>query len=124
MIILSFIGGGIFIALLYFTFSTIAPALNRMFAMVWSEDTQIKSEAVDRIKELYVNGELPEESALLMASVETGESESNILAAFNAMDAEDLAKIIRGKPRSMPLRALSVMESVMKRNIKRTGRRS
>ena len=78
----------------------LAPWLNKeVFSRIWSEEDRpmVAREAIDRIKELCIDGNVPEETAILMAAKEHGLNERQLLNSFSADDAKDLIRILSGK---------------------------
>lgn len=96
----------------------LCPFTNRFFALIWREPDIEKNDIAERIKALYVDGDVPEETALMMASVESGQSKESILGAFNAANAIDLANIIKKKPREFNTILSQLMESGYKKNMR------
>lgn len=64
----------------------LAPWLNKeVFSRIWSEETKqvIAREAIDRIKELCIDGNVPEETAVLMAAKEHGLDTHQLFSNFD-----------------------------------------
>jgi hypothetical protein len=59
----------------------------------------MNKEVLERIKELYVDYDVPEETAILIASKEHMLSEDEILGSLNAIDAKDFMDILLGNKR-------------------------
>jgi hypothetical protein len=93
------------------------PWANKFFSMIYNENHTDRMEVVQRIKDLYVDGDVPAESALLMAATESGKSEKEILNAFGAMNAIDLMDRIKGNPRGALALLRDLLESGYKKNM-------
>ena len=74
----------------------IGPKLNKMFSWIWREEEHplVKRETQERLKELFVDGTVPNETALIMAAKEQGVEEEQLLAFYGAMNANDLRNIV------------------------------
>ena len=83
------------------------PWLNKhFFSRIWQEETRplVAREVIDRIKELCVDGDIPEETAVMIAAKEHDVSEATMLEAFNAEDAKELVRILSSKkPNFFPM---------------------
>jgi hypothetical protein len=99
----------------WFMAKYVCPRTNKFFALIWNERDDEKLAVAARIKELYVDGDVPEETALMMAAAESGQSKESILNAFDAVDASDLAKIMRQKPRT----AMNIMTQMLDNGYKK-----
>ena len=77
----------------------ILPWCNKhVFSRIWSEERPVVArEAIDRIKELCIDGDIPEETAVLMAAQEQNLTEQEMLVAFSAKDAKELVAILTNK---------------------------
>ena len=78
----------------------LAPWLNKeVFSKIWSEESKpmIAREAIDRIKELCIDGDVPAETAVLMASKEHGLDERQLLSNFDVADAKELIRMLSAK---------------------------
>lgn len=76
------------------------PWLNRnIYSRIWSEEPRpvVTREAIERIKELCVTGDVPEDTAILIAAKEYNVSEHEFLAAFDANDAAELVMTLISK---------------------------
>ena len=98
-----------------------APWLNKnFFSKIWREETRpvVAREVIDRLKELCVDGDVPAETAVLMAAQENDVSEETMLAAFNADDAQELIKILSSKkPNFVPM-LLKKMVNLDRKNMR------
>jgi len=105
----------IFVALKY-----LVPSINKMFSIIWEDETFTQGKEIrKRAKELMVDSEIPEETAVLMASKEMRVSEENLLNAVEAMSPADLKKIITGKNVDM----ISIISGKLSKALKsKTGR--
>jgi len=65
----------------------LSPILNRFFSMIWSEEERpmVKKETQDRLNELFIDGDVPDETGLIMAAKEQGVEEEELLAMFEGM---------------------------------------
>lgn len=108
----------IVLATVYLMVKYVCPFTNRFFAMVWNERDDDKQAVLEKIQKLYVDGDVPEETALMMASTESGQSRESILNAFNTTSAVDLANIIRKRSRNAMLVISQLLESGYKRGMK------
>jgi hypothetical protein len=106
-----------FLVSTYVITTYLEPFFNKFFAMIWTENNKIKSSAVDRLQELYVDSDKNEEALLLQASIEENVSREQILRTFNAVDARDLAAILRGKPRDFFTKLNKLTEKKSKKNM-------
>ncbi|HAH32913.1 MAG TPA: hypothetical protein DCL44_11435 [Elusimicrobia bacterium] len=91
---------GVILAYFFFKALFVFPLwLNRnLFSKIWHEEKPVvDKETIKRIKELCVDDEVSEETAVLMTARETGESEQNIYAAFDVSDARELVSLLAGK---------------------------
>ena len=91
---------------------------NGFFSMIWSEQT-MNDDVKARLKELYVDSDVPEETGLLIASVEQEMQEEEILRAFSALDANDLSSIIKKNPRDSLSKLISIVEKKRMKNTRR-----
>lgn len=107
---------GFFVSVVIIT-KYLEPFFNKMFAKVWKENNALKTSTVERLNELYVDSDKNEEALLLQASIEENVSREQMLNAFNAIDAKDLAAILRGKPRDFFTRLNKLAEKKSKKNM-------
>ncbi len=98
------------------------PWLNRhIFSKVWHEEDRapVARETVERIKELCVDGDVPEETAVVMAARESGLSEEQLLNHFDAKDAEELVRILSHKKPQLASYVLKKIMSLDRANMRR-----
>jgi hypothetical protein len=81
------------IAVVYLT-----PVTNRILGLIWEDPTERRRKKIlKRLRELHVDGNIPEETAVLMAAKEYNASEQAILDVVGAVDARDVAKLVTGR---------------------------
>ena len=76
------------------------PWMNKhVFSKIWCEEPrkQVARETIDRLKELMVDSDVPEETALLMVAKEQDINAEDVLNSFDADDAKDLIRILSAK---------------------------
>lgn len=93
----------------------VLPVTNKMFSLLW-EDPQERQrrKILKRLKELCVDGTIPEETAVLLASAERQSSEEHLLDVIGALSSSDVRGVLLGK-RS----ALGVLTHELERAVKR-----
>lgn len=91
---------------------------NKIFSCIWSEQ-EVNNDVKKRLKELYVDSDVPEETGLLIASQEQKMKEEELLRAFGALDANDLSNIIKKNPRDTLTKLISVVEKKRMKNTRR-----
>ena len=106
-----------FLVSVYYITEYLEPFFNKFFAKIWQENNTIKQSAAERLKELYVDSDKNEEALLLQASIEENVSREQTLNFYNAVDAKDLAAIIRGNPRDLFTKLNKLAEKKSKRNM-------
>ena len=111
-----------FMVSVYVITTWLEPFFNKFFAKIWSENNTIKASAADRLKELYIDSDKNEEALLLQASIEENVSREQMLRAFNAIDAKDLAAILRGKPRDFFTKLNKLAEKKSKKGMYGKGK--
>lgn len=85
----------------------LARPFNILTRNIWGPETnKIRLETLERVRQLYIDEDVPAESAVLMATKEDGVSEEELYAACKAIDAKDLVDILTGSNRSR-LRAMA-----------------
>jgi len=107
--------------LFYITFKILLKVegkTNWFFSKIWSEK-EINKDTRKRLKELSVDSDVPEETALLIASKEQKLKEEELIRAFNALDAKDLAKMIKGNKRDMLSNLITAMDKSRFKNTRR-----
>lgn len=119
---ISFIGILILVAVICWALNTLLPWLNKhIFSKIWSEETRpaVARETIDRIKELCVDGDVSEETAILMAAKENNLTEDELLASFNASDAKELVSILSGKNSNMLSVVMKKLSNLDRVNMRR-----
>ena|SRR3990172_4433157 len=103
------------VATIYVSTKIIAPITNRIFASIWNDNEVVSADTIKRIKELYMDGEVPIETAVMMASTETGVDRGEILKALGASSPNDVAHIMRGGRASFLFRLARTMDKNRKK---------
>lgn len=113
--------GLIVIGVIAFGLFVLAPLTNKLFAYIWSEDETpvVQKETKERLDELFVDSDVPEETAVLMTAVEQNIDEKKVLEMFGAMNAKDLKNIMASK-NSGVMRVLGILDKASKKNMKRS----
>ena len=119
---LPLIGLGIIIwAILVLGQNRMLPWLNkRIFSKIWCEEPrkQVARETIDRLKELMVDGDVPEETALLMVAKEQDIEAKDILQSFDADDAKELIQLLSAKNPSFTTYMFKRMRDLPKKNMR------
>ena len=80
---------------------------------IWEPETnKVRKETVKRLRELYVDQDIPAETAVLMTTSEEGITEEELYSAFRAIDANDLMDIITSTKKSRLTMALRLMRKI------------
>ena len=75
----------------------LTPAVNKMFSYIWEDPSNKQRQIIaNRIKELHVDGNVPEETAVMLAGQELNVDEQQILDELGAMRPSDLRGIVTG----------------------------
>lgn len=117
---LIFLNLGLVIAMWLIATFILTPIVNKWFAAIWAEEERpmIKRETQERLNELFVDGEVPEEVGLVMASKEQGIEEQEMLALYNAVNAKDLSRIVRHKKEDQVTELFKFLDKLSKINMK------
>jgi len=102
----------------------IGPWLNKhFFSFIWSEEEKpiIKREVQERLEDLFVDGDVPDETALVMAAKEANMDEQELLNMFNAVSPKDLKRIMTGRDNKLMklYKVLDMLGSANKRGMRR-----
>lgn len=83
--------GGIYVAMV------MAPLVNKLMSLIWQDPSErYRARAIARIKELCVDGNVPDEAALLMAAKEMDISEEMFKEALDGLTPSTLRAIAKG----------------------------
>jgi hypothetical protein len=119
---LPLIGLGIIIwAILILGQTKMLPWLNKhIFSKIWCEEPrkQVARETIDRLKELMVDGDVPEETALLMVAKEQEIEAKDILQSFDADDAKELIQLLSAKNPSFSSFLFKSIRNLPKKNMR------
>lgn len=98
----------------------ITPKTNEMFSEIWSEEEhpKIKRETQERLNDLFVDGDIPAETALVIAAREESIEEKELLAMFGALDAKDLKAILRARGPTRVVDIFKVLDGISKRGMR------
>ena len=98
-----------------------APWVNESFSKIWAEEERpiIKRDTQERLQELFLDGDVPEETAVLMAAKEQNMEEEELLAMFNAVNARNLANIFKSKGPSRIGSVLRVIDGISKKGMRK-----
>lgn len=107
--------GAFVIAILY-----VGPAANKFLSHIWSEEELpvVKRETKERLDELFIDGDVPEETAVLMTATEENMEEKELLEMFQAVDAKDLKSIVTSKGSKFSL-IFGALDKIGKKNMRR-----
>lgn len=95
------------------------PFFNRGFSLIWSDPSERqRKEALARLNELYVDGQVPEEVAVLLASKERNATEEELMNLVGMVGTSDMKAVLTGKKTLLGV-MLNEIESVVKKNTKR-----
>ncbi len=76
----------------------LTPWFNRFFSLIWEDPSERERRKIlKRLKELHVDGNVPEETAALMVSSEFNTSVENVLEAVGVLTVGELKGILTGK---------------------------
>lgn len=86
------------VAVLALSVMYVMPATNSLFGLIWQDPTDRQRAAVARrLKELHVDGHVPNETAVLMAAKEHNATEQEIMGLLDMASPEDLMGVLTGK---------------------------
>lgn len=84
--------------LVVFAVHYVIPITNRFFALIWEDPTEVqRKEVMRRLKELHVDGHIPEEAAVLLASKEYNSSERDLLNLTRMVKPAQLRAMLNGR---------------------------
>lgn len=76
----------------------LTPVFNRFFSLLWEDPTERERRKIlKRLQELHVDGNVPEETAVLMASSEFHTSVENVLEAVGVLSIGEVKGILTGR---------------------------
>lgn len=88
--------GGLVVGVLALIY--IAPVFNKWLSYVWEDPSEKQRlELVKRIKELHVDGNVPAETSVLMASKEMGADEAATLKMLGKLSPSDIKAVLTGR---------------------------
>lgn len=91
------------------------PAANRFFDLIWEDPSKRQQAAIARrLKELHVDGDVPAETAILMAAKERNVTEDELKDVAGMFGTSDIVGMLTGK-RSPVSAFLSGIDKAMKR---------
>ena len=94
----SIIVGLFFLPFAIFAMVVLIPPINAMFALIWEDPRERQRRMVlKRLKELHVDGNVPAETAVLMASQEISATEADLRAAAGLFSASEIKSVLRGE---------------------------
>jgi len=107
---------GVFVLLcLWFSAAYVVPVANRMFGLIWEDPTEKqRREALARLRELHIGGDVPAETAALMAAKELNTTEEELFRVLGTFSASDLQGLITGRRSGFSI-ALARMNRALKR---------
>lgn len=86
--------------------SKVANPVDKLFSLIWTDPTeQNRNKVRSRIKELCVDGDIPSETAILLASQEMGMTEKSLREALGNMTPQVMKAIAKGDSLSVLLKA-------------------
>ena len=114
-ILLFGVAGAITLVCLWFAAVYVVPVVNNGFSCIWEDPIQKqRKEGILRLKELHINGEVPEETAVLMAAKELNTTEEELLKVLGTFSARDLRGVITGKKSGLDV-VMSRVDRALKR---------
>jgi len=113
------------LVLFIYTIATlvVTPKTNKMFSSIWSEEEHplIKRETQERLNELFVDGDVPAETGLIMAAKEQNVEEEELLAMLGAINASDLKRIVKSKGAARVMDLYKVLDAASKIGMRHRG---
>ena len=95
-----------------------SPYIQKLMSFVWQDPmVRYRAQAVKRIKELCVDGDVPDETAILMAAKELDMTEEQLVEALNGLTPQVMKAMSKGDLVSALLKA----NDKLMRNIKHGG---
>jgi biopolymer transport protein ExbB/TolQ len=99
MPVLMLLLGVIVFAIIGWSIHYLVPITNRFFSLIWQDPSEKQRALIlKRLKELMINHEVPEETAVLMAAKEFNATENEFLEALQVMKASEIKSMLQGKP--------------------------
>ena len=96
----------------------VVPVTNKIFSKIWMDPSaRQKEELRQRIKELYVNGEIPREVSTMMAAAERNVTEEELMEVAELVSINDFKALASGRKS-----VLGVLSSGIERAIKKGAR--
>jgi hypothetical protein len=86
---------------LLFSIEYVFPIVNKCMSYIWAEPSKQRVAIANRLKELYVDGDVPDETAVIIAAAESGASEEELLSLFDNMSASDIRTLVSGDARGL-----------------------
>jgi len=94
----------------------LVPWFDRMFSKIWEDPSQKeRRQALARLNELYVDGHVPEEVAVMMASAEMNTSEDRLMKLTNMISPADLKAVLTGRKTMAGVLLARIEKSIGKR---------
>ena len=98
----------------------IIPYTNKLFGLIWTDPREEnRRKIIKRIKELTIDGDVPEETAVLMAAKEQNIDEENLMEVLGVMSPSEVRGLFTGK-RGMIQAFTSALDNALKSG---TGRK-
>lgn len=96
----------------------LVPFFNRLFGLVWEDPSERqRKEVLARLKELHVDGHLPEEVTVLLAAKEFNATEDELMKLVGMMSASDMKAVLSGRKSLLGV-VLHGIETAVKRRTK------
>lgn len=96
-----------------FAMVVLIPPINAMFALIWEDPRERQRHMVlKRLKELHVDGDVPAETAVLMASQENNITEEQLKAAVGMFSASEIKSVLLGQ-RSLSRVVIDTMQKTI-----------
>lgn len=91
----------------------LVPVCNRLFSLIWEDPTERQRKQVARrLKELHINGDIPEETAVLLAAKEFNVVEQNLLDVADIVSPADVKAFLTGKKSAIGIIASSLSDGL------------
>ena len=97
------------------------PWLNKhVFSKIWCEEPRkvVARETIDRLADLMMDGNVPEETAVLMVAQEQDISEQDIFNSFGVDDAKELVRVLSSKNPNFASLLVKKVISLPKKNMR------
>ena len=86
------------VASFIFALIYVVPIVNRALSCIWEDPTEQERKMVlKRLKELHVDGNIPEETAVVIASAERNVPAENVKELVGMMGSRNLMGVLSGK---------------------------